>query len=148
MPGKFIFPFIIFSLIACTALKPAQEKGEVSGYIYLLKGNQMPSPGRPVSKGHGVSRDIYVYEPTTTSSAAGTGPLFVQVKTRLIAQTKSDSTGHYSLNLPTGKYSIFIKEDAGFFAAESDGKGVLNPVLIPANTTTQKNFTITLNAVY
>lgn len=108
----------------------------------------MPSPGRPQSKGRGVSRDIYIYEPTTTAQTEGNAPLFDRIKTRLVAQTKSDSTGHYSIKLPAGKYSVFISNDTSFFAAESDGKGLLNLVEIAANKVTPKNFTLNSGAAY
>ena len=148
MPIKIIFPCIIFFPFACSTLKPVQKNGELSGYIYLLKGNQMPSPGRPLSKGHGVSRDIYVYEPTPISLTLGASPIFTQIKTGLITHIKSDSTGHYALSLPAGKYSVFVREGIGFFAAENDGSGVLNPVEVIKNTSLKKDFIIAAGAVY
>lgn len=134
---------------SCFSVKPGTVITQgLSGYVYLVSGNQMPSPGRPQSKGRGVSRDIYIYEPTTTAQTEGNAPLFARIKTRLVAQTKSDSTGHYSIKLPAGKYSVFISNDTNFFAAESDGKGLLNLVEIAANKVTPKNFTLNSGAAY
>lgn len=108
----------------------------------------MPSPGKAISKGRGAARDIFIYEPTQINQTTGSSPAFSAIKTRLIARTKSDSTGHYSASLPAGNYSVFVKEGEYFFAAESDGNGILNPVTISNNTITQKNITVTLNAVF
>lgn len=149
MKLKNVMPCIIIFLFACSGLKSGRQISQgLSGYIYLLRGNQMPSPGRPVSKGHGVSREIFIYEPATISQTTGNSPMFNRINVRLISQTKSDSAGHYSINLPMGTYSVFIKEEGKFFAAESNGTGVLNPIIITRNTVTKKDFTINNGAAY
>lgn len=108
----------------------------------------MPSPGRPQSKGRGVSRYVLVYEPATTKNTTGTGTVFTHIKTRLVARAKSDSAGYYAIKLPIGKYSVFISEGKGFFAAESNGEGVLNAVEITEKTVVHKDFKITTGAAY
>lgn len=108
----------------------------------------MPVIGRPISKGRGVSRDIYVYEPTTLAQTEGHSPLFSGIKTKLIAHTKSDSAGYYSLALPAGNYSIFVGEGDKFFAAISDGNGILNPIIILVKNISEKDITITAKATY
>lgn len=149
MKSKYLIPSAIIFLFACSGLKRAsQAKQGLEGYIYLLRGNQMPSPGKPVNKGRAVPRDIYIYEPTTIGQTTGRSPAFESVKTKLIARAKSDSLGHFFVNLPAGNYSIFVKEGAYLFAAENDGAGVLNPVQINTNIITQKNLTINLNSVF
>lgn len=146
---KTISPYLIIFLFACSGLKPGLQTTQgLSGYIYLLQGNQMPSPGRAISKGRGVSREIFIYAPTNIRQTTGSSPMFNHINTRLITQTKSDSTGFYSINLPAGKYSVFIKDDGKFFASESDGTGILNPVQIGPNHITRKDFTINNRAVY
>ncbi|MES2279318.1 MAG: carboxypeptidase regulatory-like domain-containing protein [Bacteroidota bacterium] len=149
MKSKYVMPCLLIFLFACSGLKqvPAINQG-LGGYVYQLQGNQMPSPGKPASHGRGVSREIYIYEPTSISQTEGSSPVFKAIKTRLVARAKSDSLGHYSVNLAPGKYSVFIKEGQQFFAAESNGDGILNPVTIAPKTITPKNFTITINAVY
>ncbi len=135
--------------VACFAAQPKmQPKQGLSGYIYLVTGNQMPTIGRPQSKGRGVAREVYIYAPTSITQTTGNNPLFTSIKTKLIAQTKSDSTGLYAIKLPPGKYSVFIKDGDKFFAAESDGTSALNPVEITPNNLTKKDFTISHAAVY
>ena len=150
MNFKSAMPCLIIFLFACSGLKQGMQNGEglLSGYIYLQQGNQMPSPGRVTGKGRGVSREIFVYATTTISQATGSAPMFDHISTRLIMRTKSDTTGHYSINLPAGKYSVFIKEEGKFFASESDDKGALNPVEITQNHILKKDFTINYRAAY
>ena len=149
MKFKVALLLILVLCSACFATQPQKEPVQgLSGYIYLVTGNQMPTIGRPQNKGRGVMRDIYIYQPATISQTTGNSTLFTAVKTKLIAQTKSDSTGHYLVKLAAGKYSVFIKEGDQFFAAESDGTGAINPVEITLNTLTKKDFTINNNAAY
>jgi hypothetical protein len=149
MKYKYMIPGLVIFLFACSGLKSAQPVSQgLSGYIYLVRGNQMPSPGRPISKGRGVSRDIYIYEPTSVSQTQGTSPVFDAIKTRLIAHTKSDTTGRYHINLPVGKYSVFVKDNGKFFAAESNGEAILNPVEVFVKTFTQKDIIINNKAAY
>jgi hypothetical protein len=144
---KLVCTLIIFS--SCIGMRKATSVNQgLSGYIYLASGNQMPGPGRQPNKGRGVSRAVYIFEPTSINNTEGTSPLFSHIKTRLIAQTKSDSTGYYAIKLPPGRYSVFIAENAQYFAAESDGTGTLNPVEIAPTSVTQKNFTINNKAAY
>lgn len=147
-PTHSLFCLMII-LSSCFVLHHGTVIGEgISGTIYLLSGNQMPGPGRPQSKGRGVSRPVYIYEATTPGQTEGASPLFNHIKTKLIAQTKSDSTGHYAIKLPPGKYSVFIAEGTQYFAAESDGTGTLNPVSVLPKTLTKKDFTLNTGAVY
>lgn len=137
-------------VLFCWMLKGVEQADaqQLSGHVFLLRGNQMPSPGRPVSKGRGISRDVFIYESTTVAQTTGQAPLFVSVKTKLIAKTTSDSTGYYTVKLPPGNYSVFIGEKGGLFAAESDGTGRLNPVTLLMGNLTKKDFTISLNATF
>ena len=150
MKFKYSIPgIIIIFFSSCYSLKPESNvKQGLSGYIYAIRGNQMPGPGRPQSKGRGVSRYLLIYEPTTIKSTRGDRPIFTHIKTRLIARAKSDSTGYYAIKLPAGKYSVFIGEGKNFFAAESNDNGMINAVEITDKTISHKDFTITLGATY
>lgn len=108
----------------------------------------MPGPGRRQSKGHGASRYLFIYEPTTIKNAAGVSPVFTHIKTRLIARAQSDTTGYYAIKLPIGKYSVFIGEGKNFFAAGSDANGIINPIEVTDKTVIRKDFTINANAAY
>jgi hypothetical protein len=147
MIKKHLFTLLALAL-TCLNLRPGKVYGqELSGYVYMVQGNQMPSPGRHQSTGRGVARAIFIYAPTTFGQATGTGPLFSAIKTTLVARTVSDSTGHYAIKLPTGKYSVFIAEGTGYFAGENDGDGVLNPVTI-TNEGLKKNFVVNIKSSY
>ncbi len=137
-------------LAACSASKPGHSNINqgISGYIYQVRGNQMPAPGRAISRGRGLSCEVYIYSATQSSDTRGPAPLFSQINTPLITQIKSDSTGRYTAYLPPGRYSLFIKENNLFFANETDGNGYLNFVEVKSGLVSAKDFRVTLRAVY
>lgn len=141
-----ISAIIFFS--SCFSTKPSKIHQNLSGYIYRVSGNQMPGPGRQSGQKHGVSRNLFIYEATTTKNTSGDSPLFTRITTHLVARTKSDSAGHYTVQLPPGKYSVFIMDGTNFFAAESNSEGILNPVEITGKAFVQQDFTLSANAVY
>ncbi len=146
---KIILLISALGLIACHTMKPATVTQGLSGYVYRESGNRMPSPSRAPRKPKGIKCDLYIYPPTTTGQTVGNSPDFTSVNSRLITVVHSDSTGHYAVKLPAGKYSVFIKTDKqSFFADESDGDGILNPAEVAAGKVTVRNFTLRLGAVY
>jgi len=149
VPVKYHIALATLVLCSCFSEKSQHLiKQGLAGYIYEVSGNQMPSPGKQQSKGHPLSCDIYIYTATQKQQTKGTGPLFDIITTKLVAKTRSDSTGHYSIKLAPGIYSVFIKVRQQYFAAESNGNGILNPVTINKNNITRKNFTVNYNAAY
>jgi hypothetical protein len=148
-PIKLITLLSSVILISCTMFKPNRKAlGTLQGHVYKLSGNQMPGPGRVKGKGRGVSRQLCIYAPTKSEQTSGHMPLFTHINTPLVAHVQTDSTGYFTVKLPAGKYSVFIQETGGLFAAEADGEGHLNPVLITAGQTLNRNFTITLQAAF
>jgi len=86
------------------------------GQVFEQKGNAMPQKGKPFSKGQGYATIIYVFEPTTISSiAALTGGLYTKPSTQLLGSFPTDSTGHFSISLAPGKYSILVGYEGAYF---------------------------------
>ena len=108
----------------------------------------MPSPGQKFSQGQPVKRKIFIYELTTREQATANGTLYTNIKTNLIAQTQSDTTGYYAVNVPPGKYSVFIEEKGGLFASIFDGDGNINPVEVKPGIITKTDIIINNKAFY
>lgn len=135
-------------IVSCSMQKPQQITQGIEGQVTRLSGNQMPMKGRPQAKGKGLVADIFIYPATTVQQAEGQIPLFNAIKTKQLAQTKSDSTGHYKISVPAGKYSVFVKFNGQFFASETDDKGILNPTEVETGKITQRNITVNVGATY
>jgi hypothetical protein len=149
---KFVTAIGVLSsaIVACSGTRSVNQKGNnLRGYIYLVSGNQMPQFGKQnVSKGKGVSRDIYFYMPATINDVKGSTPKYTEIHTPLILHTKSDSLGYYKAKLRPGAYSVFIKEGGIFFASEQDANGYINYLKIDGNNDVVKDYTISLSAYY
>ena len=129
---------------------PSQRSG-IEGRLYLVTGNRMPSPPRrPVdttqhsstlrhsASGPGVKGTICVYELTNDSQVTrrGTSPWCDAVHTRLIRQVETDDKGNFTIPLPPGTYSVFVKSANLFYASRRDEKNNIAPVeVLPGKMT-------------
>lgn len=109
----------------------AQRQG-IKGEVFWLNGNQMPAPGKqPSEPQQGVVRELLFYEPTQLQDADQiSAGLFTNVKTKLIATTRSAPDGSFAIKLPPGEYSVFVRESGGLFANVVNHAAVLNPVTV------------------
>ena len=141
--------FLIFSSFTTVNFLFCKKQG-IEGKVSLIKGNQMPSPDRPKSSPPGLKTKVYIYELTHSSQAiAASSPVFFSIiKTKLIAEVESDSTGHFKVKLKPGEYSMFIKKDNLFYANITDDKNNLAPVKVEKGKFTQANIRADYDAVY
>ena len=95
----------------------------------------MPGPDRANQK-TGVVREIYFFKPVKSANQkrGDKNGLYKSVSGKLVAKTKSDETGHFEVRLRTGRYSVFTKEENGFFANVLDGEGFVNMVEVKKNS--------------
>lgn len=129
-------------------LAPKLQNSEgITGYVRVLKGNQMPMHGKAESAGRATQCEVYIFSAVPASNAVGTSPLFSKINARLVATVKTDSTGHYAVHVPPGRYSLFVKEDKGFFSNELDD-GFFTPVNVHANQLTIKDIHVTLQSTF
>ncbi len=91
------------------------NRSSLRGRITFTSGNCMPGivgspPGPNPCTRNGVAREVIVRTPIKYSSSHS--PYFPGVgDTQIVATAISNSNGEYSLSLPDGEYSIFIKEN-------------------------------------
>lgn len=126
------------------------EQG-ISGLITEVKGNQMPKVGVPPASPKPVSTTLYVYEPTHLSQVkaleAGS-PLYTTINRKLVASVLSDSLGRYSVALPAGTYSVFVKKGDYFFANMFDRENNIQLVSVDSGKITPLNILINSGASY
>ena len=121
----------------------------ICGTVYFKRGNQMPSPDRPISKGKPVVREIFVYELTNSAQLNFQGRFVQQIPGQLVAKVQSNAKGEYCVALPEGSYSLFIKEEGkGFFTNIYDGEGNVHPIRVEKGKVTKDIFTINYAATY
>lgn len=123
----------------------------VFGNITFTEGNCMPGIGANRScQTCPVRRMVRFYELTLEKDAVRaepTGSFYLSFSTRLVGETESDLNGFYQINLPPGKYTMVVVEDAKLYASFFNGDGSLNPITVVAGTN-RADFGITYKAVY
>ena len=123
-------------------------KQGICGTVFLKQGNQMPGPGRVLSAGQPISREIAIYQLTNISDVKNNNGIFSGIKTALVAKTTSNTKGYYEVALPAGQYSVFVIEKEGLYANSFNGKGSINPVEILPDSLTHKDIYISNKAVF
>lgn len=141
----------LFIILAALVTYPdyglCQRQG-IRGQVFWLSGNRMPGPGRSVTPGLGIKREIHVYEVATHEQAKQQDVFFSDIKTRLVATVMSDASGKFKVKLPPGKYSLFVKEPQGLFANLFSTSGEINPVVVEPKQFTWVSITVDYEAAY
>lgn len=147
LTGLMLISNLVFAQNQNTRLKQGS-----CGKVLWKAGNLMPSPdSKSVSaKGTPVVREIYIYELTNTKQtvAAEEASFYKEIKTKLVVNVISDKKGRFSVRLPAGYYSVFIKEEKGFYANQYDDAMNINSIQIGQGKWTKMEFVIDYAAVY
>lgn len=150
-----LYAFFIFSLafLGCAETKTAQQTGieqGITGYILQEKGNRMPSPDRPNNPPKGLKTLVFIYPVTslgqlTALSAPGQ---FQTIKTPPLATITTDTTGYFSVALPAGAYSIFVKFGDAIYANWFNEKNQVSPVEVVEHKIATVKFTVAAGATF
>jgi hypothetical protein len=121
----------------------------ICGSIVWKSGNSMPSPDREPVKTKPIQRDLLVYDLTNIDQATLQNGFYKAIVTNLIKSVKSDAEGKFCLELPEGRYSLFVKEEGkGLYANQFDGEGNIFPIKVSKDKVSVIVFTIDYQAVY
>lgn len=122
----------------------------LQGYVYLVSGNQMPSPDRPSSGHKGLQTTVYIYRLTNLNDVTrlNESAFYSGISTEFVKTVKTDKNGHFKVKLKPGRYSLFIKKDDLFFSNVFDEKNNIFPVEVVAKKMTDVVFNADYDAVY
>ncbi|TAH09510.1 MAG: hypothetical protein EAZ12_06410 [Sphingobacteriia bacterium] len=128
-------------------------KQGVRGLVLQVTGNQMPSPnntGQKKNAGNPYPTTVFFYEPTNINQVirVNQGPLYNIINTKLISTVKTDSTGAFIADLPTGTYSVFVQVDKLFFANSFDIRNNISLISVEANKVAEIKIIVNNNASY
>lgn len=150
-----LFSLFILSLtfLSCSTAKIKASKTKlqgISGFVYEAKGNHMPMKGAPENKPKSLQTTVLIYEPTNISNTEPNTPttVYTLIHTKRVASVNTDSTGYFKIELPVGKYSLFIKQGNQFFANMYDQfNNIALFEVLPAQFTEVK-LTVNIAAAY
>lgn len=143
----------LFLAIANRSCEESVDQG-LAGQVRWLEGNLMPTIGEDVEqnqkdyKGEPVQREIHIYELTSMDEATAEGTFFKNIQTDLVKTVETNEEGEFIVELPVGRYSVFVQEDQGLFANSFDGEGHINPVEIKEGEITTITIQINYKAAY
>lgn len=147
--GWLFLGFLVLTMSCQLSQTSAKIKQGIEGKVIWREGDFMPRIGeRRENIVKPVSREIYIYEPTTLNELRGQAPFFMQPRTRRVAVVHSDENGKFQIALPEGVYSIFVREEKGLFANIFDKDGVICPVTVKSQTVTAVEIVIDYKASY
>lgn len=147
MRKLFLFTCIITVSACANKIQPSSGQG-IIGNILWISGNQMPSPDKKSSAPKPIKREIFIYELTKMSQVTGQAPVYDSIHSTLFKKLLSDDNGGFKVYLPVGSYSIFTKEDKGFFASIFDRNQNINPIVVTKNVFTQVTINVNYQATY
>ena len=151
---KLLLLFSVFLLaIANRSCEESVDQG-LAGQVRWLEGNLMPTIGEEGEstekdhKGKPVQREIHIYELTSMDEATSNGTFFSNLKTELVKTVETNKEGEFIVELPVGRYSVFVQEEQGLFANSFDGEGHINPVEVKEGEVSKIVIQINYKAVY
>lgn len=112
---------VVAAILACGSTKKVKSEKMtqgITGVVIENIGNQMPMKGEEPPKPKGIKAEIFVYDKTNINQTVKdpTTGLFTSIATKKIASVVSDSSGKFSVALPVGSYSLFVKIGDSYYA--------------------------------
>lgn len=144
----------VFCLFGLVWLLPAENMkcshSGIRGTVYLVTGNQMPSPGEPKPAPRGIKTTLYIYELTNMSQVVRTetSAFYSTIASKPVKQVETGEDGSFKVKLPPGRYSLFVKKGELFYSNIFDGENNIHPVTVVKGEYAKDEFRVDYNAVY
>lgn len=152
----FMYKYSLVTLcITClfTGLGTVQSKQTLNqgltGTVHLQQGNQMPMKGiAKRGKGKRLVCQLYVYPLLHLADVDHTGSVIHHLTEQPLTIAHTDSTGHFSISLPPGSYSVLIKWETVFYTDKINSADEINRVEISPDTWLSRDFTVRAGSTY
>lgn len=131
----------------------------IYGLVLFWEGDFMPTYPEDDSGGdvYPVVRDVCIFEAVLHDDVEWTYVeiepgfsihLATDIPAALVHIVRSNRNGYFEAELPSGRYSIFVREGGHYYANLFDGDGYVFPVEVEEGKTTGIQFDITYMATY
>jgi hypothetical protein len=142
-----------FCLIACHTVKKATllttEQQGIEGQVLEQMGNQMPSMGKPISKGKPYPTTVYFYQPFYANVVEEKqGNLLLKCNGILVDSLTTNALGFFKVNLPPGNYSVVVGYEGHFFASHFTQFNEVSLVKVDKGVFVKNDITINVKASY
>ena len=122
----------------------------ITGRVEVWEGNFMPliAPERRQNQiKPAVARRVRVYQPVHIEGGLADAKRDT-IPTPLVAETVTDSSGHFAVSVASGTYSIFAEENGGWYNNGWSEKGIQGEVTVTEGKTTDVVIKITTKATF
>ena len=142
--------FIVITLCSSFIYGIFGKKCGIQGYVYEVKGNQMPSPGEKRDPPKGIQTDVYIYELTGADQVVRDerAGFYKSINSKLVKKVSTNSKGFFKVKLTPGQYSLFTKVDSLFYANLFDQGNKIYPVAVEKKKMTEVVIKQDYNAAY
>ena len=144
--------FISASLLTSISVEMLHSCGHTGarGHVYLVSGNQMPSPDNGPSNTKGIKTTLYIFGLTnvTEVSRDRNSAFYHDITTELVKQVETDEDGYFKVDLKPGWYSLFVKKGILYYSSQFDEKNNIHPIEVKRGKTTEVVFRASYDAVY
>ena len=122
----------------------------IKGHVYLVSGNQMPSPDRAPSAPGGLKTTLYIYELTNIKDVDrdGVSAFYKSIPGEPVKEIETDEKGYFKAKLKPGIYSLFVKKGDLFYSSKFEEKNNIHPVEVRKGKMTEVDFKANYDAVY
>jgi hypothetical protein len=152
---KPLFPLIITTTIlyACLSTKRVNitsPRQGISGYVIENRGNHMPMKGIEQKISKGFACTILIFEPTSLNETTphNISNLYEIIHTKQVGLVDTDSSGHFTVDLPVGKYSLFIRLGNKFYSNLFNQFNQIGLFEVLPNKYTEANLIMNRGATY
>lgn len=129
---------------------PLKKQG-IEGQVFLVKGNQMPSPDLPdQGRGRPYKTRLAIFQAAHINDVEKLPEhsFYNSIHTSLVAEIETDSLGRFRHKLSPGTYSVFIIENGRYYSNLQNGDGVLGGVTVLKKKFTTLHLKMDAGAVY
>lgn len=130
--------------------KQAKVTTGIRGKVEIWEGNFMPMVDPQNNRNKitaGADRTVRVYAPFKPEGGT-MSPKLETVGADLVAETKCNKSGEFAVELPAGKYSVFVAEAGGWYANGFDSDGIQGAVEVLADSVKEMTIKITTKATF
>lgn len=148
------FYLVIISVILLTSFSSPElhvcRRTGIKGHVYLVRGNQMPSPDQAPIPPKGVKTILYIYALTNIKDVnrEGVSAFYKSVPGEPVKEIETDEKGYFKAKLKPGIYSLFVKKGDLFYSSQFDEKNNIHPVEVRPGKMTEIDFKANYDAVY
>jgi hypothetical protein len=148
------FFLVIISAITLTSFSSPElhvcRRAGIKGHVFLVRGNQMPSPDRTATPPKGIKTTLYIYGLTNIKDVErdGVSAFYKNIPGEPVREIETDENGYFKAKLKPGLYSLFVKKGDLFYSSQFDEKNNIHPVEVRSGKMTEVDFKANYDAVY